>query len=315
MTIELVWENCECDWCGSSESTTIFSGPDLLLQRPGNFTMVRCIQCGLIRQNPRLTWESLSAYYPEEYSAYEPIIQQEKSIFKLLDRRYGMEKRIRAIRKYKSGGKLLDVGCGTGIFLGEVQRNGNWEICGVEPVATAADYVRNVLGCEVFQTPFLNAGLKENQFDVLTMWNVLEHLYNPIANTQYAYNLLKPGGVLVISIPNVESLENKIFRQYWLGWDLPRHLYLFPQKQIEIMLSEIGFQVKEYLCIAGSHHALGLSLNFLLKSQSVINAAWQNKLLKIYHSIPSRILLSPLFWAMGKFKNCSLLTIIAQKTM
>ena len=75
---ELIWEESVCDGCGSPGGEVLFSGPDLLMELPGEFHLVRCTACGLIRQNPWLAWESLKSYYPEDYSAYEPIIDRER---------------------------------------------------------------------------------------------------------------------------------------------------------------------------------------------------------------------------------------------
>src|SRR5512145_1690770 len=139
---ELIWEESLCDWCGSPGGEVLFIGPDLLMELPGEFHLVRCTACGLIRQNPWLAWESLKSYYPEDYSAYEPIIGRERSRLRRADRRYGMWKRLRSIERFQPDGRLLDVGCGTGIFLAEAQRTRRWDLMAVEPSPAAAEYVQ-----------------------------------------------------------------------------------------------------------------------------------------------------------------------------
>jgi SAM-dependent methyltransferase len=308
----LVWEDCSCDWCGSSASERLFSGGDLLHDLPGEFHMVRCSQCGLIRQNPRLAWESLKSYYPEDYSAYQSIIEKEPSRLRRLDRRYGMWKRLRAIQRFQPEGRLLDVGSGTGIFLAEAQRAGRWELMAVEPSPGAASYVRSELEIPVLNHRFAEADLPEDHFDVITMWNVLEHLDHPVRDLDRAARLLREGGLLVLSIPKVESLDARLFGPCWAGWDLPRHLYLFPQVQLKDLLSEAGLQVVDSRCLAGSHSAFELSLEFWLKARGTAKRAARS-LLAVYRSLPVRLAASLPFWLVDQANRCTVITVFAQK--
>ncbi|MFV2043815.1 MAG: class I SAM-dependent methyltransferase, partial [Anaerolineales bacterium] len=148
----------------------MLEGPDRLTGLPGRFKLIRCGNCGLIRQNPRLEWESLRQYYPKDYSPYEPIIESESSIFRRFDRRYGMRKRLRAIERLQKGGRLIDVGCGTGIFLAEAERSGRWELMGVEPNLDAVRYASQRLDCSILQARFSEPELPTEGFDVVTMW-------------------------------------------------------------------------------------------------------------------------------------------------
>lgn len=279
---------------------------------PGRFRLVQCPQCGLIRQNPYLNWESLKDYYPEDYSPYTKIIEKERSTAHRMDRRYGMWKRLRALERFQSGGRLLDVGCGTGVFLGEAQRSGHWELMGVEPSPQAADYAQEALGIPILAQRFNEANLPAGYFDVLTMWNVLEHLDSPIGDLRRAHQLIHPGGWLVLAIPNVDGIGAKLFGRYWMGWDLPRHLYLFPQKQLRRILGEIGFEWVDTRCIAGGHSSLELSFEFLLRAKNLQNSATR-LILRLYRSLPARVAFGPLFWLADQFRQCSLITIFAQK--
>jgi SAM-dependent methyltransferase len=310
---QLSFEKTPCDWCGSNETRLIFTGPDLLLGLPGQFSMVRCASCGLIRQDPRLKWDSLIAYYTEEYGPYEKNIAEEKSRFKQVDRRYGMWKRLRAIQQLKPLGKLLEIGCGTGIFLAEAQRTGRWELTAVEPNVEAAAYVEKNLHVPVFVDRFSEARLPLNNYDVIVMWNVLEHLDHPIGDLRHIHELLKEGGWLIFSIPNVESLDSKMFGPYWLGWELPRHLYLFPRKQMRQILDQIGFTRVRESCLAGNHASFGLSIEFALRGKNLQNRSLARLLLSLYRSLPVRLLFSPLFWLIGKFRRSTLITVFAQK--
>jgi len=279
---------------------------------PGRFQLVQCPHCGLIRQNPHLAWDSLKNYYPEDYSPYTKIINDEPSKMHRTDRRYGMWKRLRALEHFQPGGRLLDVGCGTGVFLGEAQRSGHWEIIGVEPNAQAATYAQEALRITILPQRFEKADLPSGYFDVITMWNVLEHLDFPKENLRHAYQLIHPGGWLVLAIPNVDGIGVKLFKSSWMGWDQPRHLYLFPQKHLRRILSEIGFEWVEVRCIAGGHSSLMLSFKFLLRAKNINNSA-SRLMLRLFQSLPARIIFSPLFFLTDKLHQCSLITIFAQK--
>ena len=308
----LAWVDSPCDGCGAKEGQLLFEGPDLLMGLTGRFRLVQCPQCGLIRQNPHLSWESLKDYYPEDYSPYTKIIETERSTARRMDRRYGMWKRLRALERFQPGGRLLDVGCGTGVFLGEAQRSGRWELMGVEPSPQAAAYAQEALGISVLAQRFDEADLPAGHFDAITMWNVLEHLDSPIRDLRRAYQLIRPGGWLVLAIPNVDGSGAKLFGRYWMGWDLPRHLYLFPKKQLRRILGEIGFDWVDARCIAGGHSSLDLSIEFLLRAKKIDNIATRF-LLRLYRSLPARIACSPLFWLTDHLRQCSLITIFVQK--
>jgi 2-polyprenyl-3-methyl-5-hydroxy-6-metoxy-1,4-benzoquinol methylase len=309
----LYWEENTCDWCNESDGELLFEGMDLLMGLPGRFRMVRCKHCGLIRQNPRLKWDSLKKYYPDDYTAYEPIIHTETSPWKRLDRRYGMWKRLRAIERLSPGGRLLDVGCGTGIFLAEAQRTGKWELFGLDPSEKVASYVREHLNIPILQARFEEIGFPPKSFDVITMWNVLEHFNHPITELKRAHELLVDGGWLIFSIPNLESWEAKAFGRYWLGWDLPRHLYLFPRKELRSILSELGFHLESMRCLATAHAALGLSLDFLLKTWLGSDSSIRHLLLRLYRSMPIRLITAIPFRILDELKSSSLITVFAQK--
>ena len=308
------WMSVPCDWCGSSNSEFVMRGPDLLHDLPGEFTLVRCSDCGLIRQDPQLRWEFLEAYYPTDYAAYEPIIETVPRFFRRLDRRYGMWKRIKAVEALAPTGNLLDVGAGTGIFLAEAYRSGIWHVTGLEPNHEAALYIRQNLSVPIIEAPFDQADFAGEKFDVITMWNVLEHFYYPIDELERAHNLLKPGGLLVFSIPNLNSIEARLFGPAWLGWDLPRHIYQFPLDVLEEILSELGFDLVRMSCVATAHAALGLSILFWLKAHNLESSALGRFVLWLYHARLARLALAPPLKLMDLMRLSSLIVMFCRKT-
>lgn len=307
------WEETTCDWCGSNESELLFEGPDRLMRLPGQFRMVRCRQCGLMRQNPRLAWESLKDYYPEGYASHVPLIREEPSLLRRLDRRYGMWKQARAVEEFQRGGRLLDLGCGTGIFLEEVLRSGRWQVVGIEPTERAAAYARAALQVEIHQGRFSEVALPANSFDVITLWHVLEHLDHPIADLRHAHQLLKENGWLIFAIPNIEGLEAHIFGPYWVGWDLPRHLYQFPHSTLRTILTTLGFDWVATRRISMTHALLGHSLEFWTQSWNPRYHAPARWLLQFYRSFPARVGLGLPLWIFDRLKLSSVVTIFARK--
>jgi 2-polyprenyl-3-methyl-5-hydroxy-6-metoxy-1,4-benzoquinol methylase len=311
--IQLEWEEVKCAWCGSEQFDICFEGPDRLERLPGNFRLVRCQQCGLYRQNPRLVWASLQRYYPADYVAYDYRNPEKEWSWKKYIGNYGNIKRRRAIERYLKGGRLLEVGCGTGAFLAELLKSGNWDVSGIEPNERAAAHARQRMNVSIYQNKFNEVGLKSETFDAIVLWTVLEHLDNPIQDLQYAYELLKKDGWLVFSVPNVESLDLKIFNRYWAGWDLPRHLYVFPRSTLHEILEHIGFSIVDHECLSASYYAFGHDLDFWSQQ-------WEHRypMLKrishaFYYSWFMRMgLLLPLA-LLDRLKLSSTITVFAQK--
>lgn len=308
----LTFEYVSCNGCGSNQTQLLFTGPDYLLDINTSFKLVRCSHCGLIRQNPRLTWESLSKFYPVNYDAFDKQISSETSWIRRLDRRYGMSKRIHSIKKYSPEGRLLDIGCGTGIFLAEAQQYGNWELAGIEPSTKASSHVTDTLGIPVDNTRFEDTRYPPSSFNIISMWNVLEHLAFPVEAISQVAELLMPGGLFIFTIPKVESIEARVFKKYWVGWDLPRHLYLFPLPILRMILDSSGFDVLQEISLAGSHFSFCLSLEFFLKSRS-ISRKTISRVINLAKSMPLRILTFPAFFLIDHIGYGPQITIFAKK--
>ena len=185
--------------------------------------------------------------------------------------------------------------------------------CGLEPSLDAARYASQHLDCSILHARFSEAVLPDQEFDVVTMWNVLEHLEDPIDDLRRAHSILREGGWMVFSIPNLEGWEAQVFGPYWLGWDLPRHLYLFPRKTLGRILNEVGFERLSMRCIATSHAALGLTLEFWLRARDSAISSWGEQFLSIYRSMPTRLALALPLRILDQLRLCSIITVFAQK--
>lgn len=310
--MEVVFESVACDFCGSTAVQPLFEGPDRLLGLPGLFRVVRCTQCGLLRQDPRPTRATIDFYYPPGYEPYSVAIDEEPLWWRRFDRRYGMCKRRRAIERFCKGGHLLDVGCATGNFLYEMARTGRWQVEGVEPNAEAARYGQEHLGLIIHIGELTAVDLPPRAYDVVTMWNVFEHLHNPMANLRVVARLLKPGGWFVFSIPNLRSWEHRLFGKYWMGWELPRHLYYPSPGLMEDMLERVGLYVRDWRCLGGAYPSFLLSLRFWLEDiigYTALTRGW----LAISGALPTRLLVAPLFALITRMNRASLITGFAQR--
>ncbi|MEW5871903.1 MAG: class I SAM-dependent methyltransferase [Chloroflexota bacterium] len=309
----LQWEDIACCWCGSNSSELLFEGPDRWEGLPGLFREVRCLECGMFRQNPRLAWESLQLYYPEDYGSYEYPSSADIKSWKYLLRRYGDWKRRRSVERMIPSGRMLEVGCGTGAFLQEMIRSKHWEVVGIEPNRIAAEFCQKRNGIEIYNDRFSNVKLEPKSFDAIVLWSVLEHLEQPIEDLKYAYSLLRSGGWLIFSIPSYESLESKIFGKYWAGWDLPRHLYIFPRPVLYQILTKLGFNIVDERCLSTSYSVLELCLSFWSQDWEHKYPRLRRLLMKTYRSWITRAVLVLPLSILDRLQLTTILTIFAQK--
>lgn len=306
MDIELV--NVSCNFCGSTSYVKFFSRGDLNTFLPGIFTLVQCTTCGLVYQNPRPSEKDWEYIYPDEYDQYVSIPSKMNTLENIF-RRYGLLKRIRSIEKYIKKGTLCDLGCSTGEFLFELKDHPGWNVFGIEPSTIASQYAREQ-GLNVY-----SGTLDENiqnipEINVLTMWNVIEHLPDPLHTLRMIRSRMSPNGLLVFTTPNLDSFDAKLFGKYWIGYELPRHFYVFSMKTISYLLDAAGFTLLDTKCLFGSHAATMSSLRFWIRSKY---PALPKKAEDILFSPFFRVVLSPFFTILDKTKKSSPITIFAQK--
>lgn len=280
-----------CNCCGRDETSPVLTGRDLLHDIPGEFTLVRCIHCALMYLNPQPTPKELAAYYPPDYEAHVGTQKQRLGWLRRIDYRYGFEKRYRAIMRYTSPGQMLDIGCATGAFL-EGMRERGWQVTGIEPSLQAATYARQELNLPVQNTTLEAARLAPDSLDLVTMWNVLEHLCDPQQALHRIGQALRPNGLLVFAIPNVESLDLKIFSRYWAGYDIPRHLFVFPPATLERMVNAAGFGLIARRCVYGTYNAFAYSARFTMRD-GLANEWLRSTLTRVMLSLPVRALMMP----------------------
>jgi SAM-dependent methyltransferase len=144
--------------------------------------------------------------------------------------------------QYRGDGRLLDVGCGSGDFLLRMSRRG-WKVEGVDIGQEHAARLSAKLGHPVHAGTLHDASLPTKTYDLITFWQVLEHLHDPIATLQAARQLLTGVGTVVASVPNFDSFSRRVFASHWVGLDTPRHLIHFTRETLSDVFHRAGFAV------------------------------------------------------------------------
>jgi SAM-dependent methyltransferase len=255
-------EATACLLCGSAATLKPMDTRDRLCGLPGAFALVRCRNCGLTYLNPRPDAASIGEYYPAAYDPHQIDRIDDLPALKRLTVRYGLLKRCKAVLAYKRGGTILDVGCATGLFLAEMLKTGGWQAFGVEPGAQAAAAAYLAHGLEVHVGDLASARYPDRMFDAVTLWDVLEHLHDPLAVMCEVRRILKADGILVMRTPSLRSWDSRVFGRYWAGLDSPRHLAIFTPGTLAALLEKAGFRVVTSSTGTGSYIIFLLSLRF-----------------------------------------------------
>jgi SAM-dependent methyltransferase len=251
-------EQVACILCGLDDSAPLFAGRDRLLGGTETFQWVRCRGCGLLYLNPRPSLAEMSRYYPADY---EPFVRQERA-GGTLGHRLAIAKKCHVASRGLESGRLLDVGCGSGDFLLGMQERG-WQVHGLDISPEAVALARQN-GLDVFLGQLFEAPFEDHSFDLVTMWDVLEHLHDPAAYLAQLARLLKPGGRFVVTLPNPRSVDFRLFGQVWTGLDVPRHLYVFSRPVLSALLCRAGLKVASARCIIGGQRVSTWSLEWLI---------------------------------------------------
>jgi SAM-dependent methyltransferase len=212
----------------------------------------RCETCGLCWLLDPPTGSELAGLYASGF--YEPAPARGGALVRELHR-LNNAIRLRELKAMEPG-RLLDVGCGKGRFL-EAARAAGWDVLGIEFAPASAEAARAAYGVEVIVGDFLELAL-EGGFDAVTMWHVLEHVPDPAAAVARAADLLRPGGRIVISVPNLASLQARFGGERWFHLDLPRHLFHFSPRSLSALVERAGLRVARIGHLYPEMEAIGL---------------------------------------------------------
>jgi SAM-dependent methyltransferase len=198
-------------------------------------TIVQCRQCGLVYTDPRPDGADII----ETYQAVEDPLYVEEREGRVLTFEHHL-KPLEQLTGSPDDRLLLDVGAYTGVFVEIAARHG-WDAWGVEPSRWAVEQAR-ARGLHVVHGTLGTAVLPEATFDVVTMWDVIEHLTDPRGTLEQAHRLLSPGGLLVVHTIDIESPFARLMGARW-PWLMEMHIYYFSRRTLRAMLEACGFQV------------------------------------------------------------------------
>lgn len=235
-----------CAVCRGEDFTLVYGGtipagdptPPFLYyassrQKAGYFPIVRCNGCGLVMTNPRDDMETLGQVYS---ALQDPIYAAEDD-----NRRRTAEEHFRLVQHYcPRPGRLLDVGCATGSFVCVGQQAG-WQVTGLDASHWSVNQARQHCPEANFIISLLEeAHFPAGIFEVITLWDVLEHVTSPAGTLQRLHHWLAPGGFLFLNLPNSHSLTARMMGRYWVLL-LREHLWYFSPATIERLLRQNGF--------------------------------------------------------------------------
>jgi SAM-dependent methyltransferase len=197
----------------------------------GERLLIHCLSCDLIyADNPK----TYSLYKDDERKFLKEYLEGEKLFGDYFEHKLNF-----LARQQKEYGKLLDVGCGAGIFMERARKRG-WEVYGVDSSSSACNYSRK-LGFKVKKSRFEDVVYNPARFDVITIFQTIEHLEDPVAVLKKAKGLLNPKGILVVTTPNRQSLLGKVLKRRWFGYFNKEHLYFFNKRSFQEVLRQAGF--------------------------------------------------------------------------
>lgn len=239
-----IQEFVSCNLCGEDSYEELYNSSPLIedQQQMADFVastdrfanygrIVKCRHCGLAYTNPRPSQKRLI----ESYSKVEDHEYANEDSSRSMNAHLSLH----TIKKFCTAGSLLDIGCSTGYFLNAARLD--FDTYGVEPSRWACGFARDRLKLNVKESSFEEWDFAEGCFDVVSLNDVIEHLSDPLGSLRKAHSILKPGGLLYLVTPNIDSLSARVLRSRWWGFR-PAHVYYFSPQTISDMMKKCGLE-------------------------------------------------------------------------
>lgn len=225
-----------CSFCEEKIEKIVFENISKFGKK---YNLFECLSCQIWITSPKPSTEELSELYSTgNYRAktgkrFVPVL--EKIIHFLTIRKQNR------IKEYVKRGRIIDIGCGRGLFL-NIMKSDGWVVTGQEFDEKSASYAVNSYGIDV-HTGDLKGKFEKESFDVVNINHVLEHMEKPEETLMECHRILKKGGLLVVAVPNIDSLQAKFGKKNWFQLDIPFHLYHFSSKGIVGLIESKLFRV------------------------------------------------------------------------
>ena len=312
-----------CPLCRAAASTPVTTTPDVLHRVPGTFTAARCDDCGHVFMNPQPDAASLPRCYPDGYACHSDEVMpagapppEAGRTVRLMKWVPGLRPLYRWLADKRSDvipppGRVLELGCGRGDFLVRLQQAG-CEAVGVDLVERSV-HVCRARGLDVRHGTLGGQRFEAASFDAVCGWMVLEHTPDPRETVAETARILRPGGMLAISVPDYAAWERRLFGRFWMGLELPRHLQQFTPPSLRRLLTEEGFTIESMTHQRSAFYLVG-SAGLALRSQPATRRLGQ-RLIDFVDS-PSmlgELALAPLAKLLGGIGQSGRLTVVAHR--
>ena len=293
----------DCQICGSDKNDPFLTVPNRF-KIEETFNLVKCGRCGFVFLNPRPEPEFMALYYDEDN--YQPHQLADESlvdkIYKFI-RDWNIRYKRYLIERYFFNASLLDFGCGSGEFI-LAMKNAGWQVSGVESALKPRKITKN-LRLDVRD----NIEGFDTKFDVITLWHVLEHIYDLHHLIENLKSRLKSDGIIVVAVPNLKCIDAQKFGSNWAAYDAPRHLCHFSPKEIQKIFKIFDLQIISYRTLF-----IDTWYNSLLSSQLESDLNGKKNLLSGMVKFGTIAFLSTFMETIVPFYSSSLIYVIKKRS-
>ncbi len=261
-----------CPICSSENHTFWRKGIDHNVSND-EFNIVFCNNCGFRFTNPIPSENTIGNYYKSEnYISHSSTKKGVINKLYHIVRNRAIKQKERLITSLTKEKNLLDIGCGTGDFLGYCKSQ-NWNAIGLEPDEDARKIALDKNKIETFDLNYLDK-IESNSKDVITMWHVLEHVYNLNNDIENYKRILKPNAHLVVAVPNCSSYDADHYKEHWAALDLPIHLYHFTPNDIKNLFEKHNMELVKILPMKFDSYYISM-VSEKYKGGNIISGFWR----------------------------------------
>ncbi len=260
-----------CPICEGTKFSPFIEAVDYTVSQK-KFNIVCCDKCGFHFTNPIPLLSEIGEYYKSE--SYISHSSTNKGIVNKLYqavRKRTLKQKVKLVKRLGGGDSILDIGAGTGHFLNECKLAG-MDGMGLEPDQDARNFAEENFKIKLEPIEKLH-DLERESKDVISMWHVLEHVYELRKDLDQINKVLKPNGRLVVAVPNKNSFDAKHYKEFWAAYDLPIHLYHFTPKDIDLLFSHYEMEIEEILPMKFDSYYVSM-LSEKYKGGNIIKAFW-----------------------------------------